>query len=145
MANVLKKALTLLVGNTEDLSYLKMPKISGRLAKKLTKRELIQMESEIGRELFGTIPKSHRREFFRLDKKTWIWYEEYKDETGKLQTSTTRYEIQDKGILKAQNGARYSYIEGQELANLALAIRMYYERVMRSVYRRDPSTGQLLS
>ena len=144
MANVLKKALTLLVGNTDDLSYLKLPKLTNRSEKKSTKRELIQLESEIGRELFGPIPKGHRREFFRLDKRTWIWYEEYKDATGKTESNTTRYEIQDKGILKAQNGARYSYIEGQELANLALAIRMYYERVMRGIYNRDPITGQRL-
>ncbi|HRJ06162.1 MAG TPA: hypothetical protein PK096_01175 [Candidatus Saccharibacteria bacterium] len=141
MANVLKKALTLLIGNTDDLAYLKLPKLSDRPAKKLTKRELIQMESEIGREIFGPIPKGHHREFFKLDKTTWIWYEEYKDQAGKLQTMTTRYEIQDNGILKAQNGARYSYIEGEELANLGKAVQLYYERVMRSVYNRDPGTG----
>lgn len=145
MANVLRKALTLLIGNTDDLSYLKFPKKSDRSLKKLTERELIQLESEIGRNLFGPIPKGHHREFFNLDKTTWIWYEEYKDSSGKIQSHTTRYEVQDKGILKAQDGARYTYIEGDELANLATAIKMYYERVMRNVYRRDPSTGQLLS
>lgn len=143
--SVLKKALTLLIGNTEDLSYLKMPKKSDRPLKKLTERELIQLESEIGRELFGPVPKGRRREFFNLDPTTWIWYEEFTDETGTPRTATTRYEIQEDHILKVQEGAKYSYLEGEELNNLLLAVRMYHERVMRGVYHRDPATGEKLS
>ncbi len=138
---VFKKALTLLIGNTEDISYLKMPK-GKRPLKKFSERELIQLESDIGRDLFGPIPKGHRREFFCLDESTCIWYESYKDATGKDIEATTRYEIQGDKILKAQAGARYSYLEGTELDNLLLAIGMYYERVMRGVYHRDPNTGQ---
>lgn len=139
--SVLKKALTLLVGNTDDLSYLRMPK--GKFeSKKLSERQLIQRESEIGRELFGPIPQGHQREFFCLDESTCIWYESYKDKDGKEVTSTTRYEIQGDRVLKAQEGARYSYLEGRELDNLLLAIRMYYERVMRGVYGQDPKTSQ---
>jgi hypothetical protein len=142
--SVLKRALTLLVGNTDELGYLRMPKGKQQL-KKLSERELIQLESKIGRELFGPVPKGHRREFFCLDEKTCIWYESYKDENGKLVESTTRYEIQGDKILKAQEGARYSYLEGSELNNLLLAIGMYYERVMRGVYKRDPQTGRSLA
>lgn len=138
--NVLKKTLTLLIGNTDDLSYLRIPKGKSSV-KKMSERELIQRESEIGRELFGPVPKGHQREFFCLDESTCIWYESYKDKDGKEVTSTTRYEIQGDKVLKAQEGARYSYLEGPELDNLLLAIRMYYERVMRSVYHRDPSSG----
>lgn len=141
--SVLKKALTLLVGNTEDLSYLKMPKYTTGL-KKLSERELIQLESDIGRELFGPVPQGHRREFFCLDEKTCIWYEEYKDKDGKQVSATTRYELQGDKVLKAQEGARYNYIEGSELNNLLMAINMYYERVMRSVYHRDPKSQQPL-
>ncbi len=135
--SVLRKALTLFVGNTDDLAYLKMPKLDGRPLKGLTERELIQLESEIGRELFGPVPKGHRREFFNLDPTTWIWYEEYLDADGKQHSTTTRYEVQESGVLKAQEGARYSYIEGDELQNLLLAVRMYHERVMRDVYKRS--------
>jgi hypothetical protein len=138
---VFKKALTLLVGNTDELAYLKMPKDKQSL-KKMSERELIQLESDIGRDLFGPIPRGHRREFFCLDEKTCIWYEEYEDAQGKPVTSTTRYEIQGDKVLKAQDAARYSYLEGTELNNLLLAIGMYYERVMRGVYNRDPRTGQ---
>ncbi len=134
--SVFKKALSLLVGNVDDLSYLKLPKGSG--GKKLrSERELIQMESKIGSELFGPIPNGHQREFFCLDEKTYIWYEAYKDADGKQIESTTRYELQGDKVLKAQAGARYSYIEGEELKNLSLAIEMYHARVMRDVYHKD--------
>ena len=143
MSSVFKKAVTLLTGIDDPTRYLRVPK--KRPLKKLTERELIQLESEIGKELFGPVPKNHRREFFNLDKDTWIWYEEYLDEKGNKKTATTRYEVQERGVLKAQEGARYSYIEGEELQNLVLAVQMYYEQVMRDIYKRDPHTGQKLA
>ncbi len=142
MASVFKKALSLITGVESPVDFLKVPK--GRPLKGMTERELIQLESEIGKQLFGEVPSNHRREFFNLDPHTWIWYEEYIDTAGKKQTTTTRYELQEKGVLKAQEGARYSYIEGEELDNLLLAIQMYYEQVTRKIYRRDPATGQKL-
>lgn len=142
--SVFTKVLTLLIGNTNDISYLKVPKTFGSF-KKLTERELIQRESSIGRELFGPIPAGGRREFFCLDEKTCMWYEEYKGDKGQTISHTTRYEIQGDKILKAQSGAKYSYLEGAELQNLLTAINLYYERVMRNVYRRDPDTGEALA
>ncbi len=146
MANVWAKAIKLLTGDDASLDYLKMPKISASLRplKPLTKRELLQLESEIGRKLFGTIPAGHTREFFNLDENTWIWHEDFMGPDGKKQASTIRYELQGDKILKVQEGARYSYLEGQELDNLLLAIQMYYEQVMRDVYKRDPRTGRKL-
>lgn len=142
MNNVLKKALTLITGEETTESLLKMPKL--RPLKGMTERELIQLESDIGRELFGPIPEGHRREFFNLDKNTWIWHEEYTNADGTPKVTTTRYEIQQNRILKAQDGTQYSYIDGQELQNLAVAVQMYYEKVMRGIYKRDPKTGQAL-
>jgi hypothetical protein len=142
LADWVKKTFELLVG-TEDLS---LPRFG--FAKKhprtITKRELIQLESEIGSKLFGPIPRGHRREFFNLDPDTWIWHEEWTDHSGKRRTSTTRYEIHDNGILKAQEGARYNFLEGQELENFTVATRLYYEQVARQVYDCDPQTGQPL-
>jgi hypothetical protein len=144
MPNVFKKALDLLVG-TDPAINLSMPK-KLRPFKQLSERELIQLESEIGAKLFGPIPASNRREFFCLDRSTWIWYEEWVDlETGKQKTATTRYEIHENGILKAQEGAHYSFLEGEELRNLTMAIQMYYEQVARKIYKRDPRTGQKLA
>ncbi len=146
MADILKKAFELLVGddNTSmSLPSLTLPKKS-RPLRKLSRRELIQLESEIGATLFGPIPKGHHRQFFNLDRTTWIWYEEWTDHLGKKRNSTTRYEVHPNGILKVQEGARYNFIEGQEFDNLVLATRLYYEKVAREIYKRDPQTGQTL-
>lgn len=108
---------------------------------KLTERELIQLESDIGARLFGAVPKDHRREFFNLDLSTWIWYDEWMDaQTGQRKSTTIRYEVHENGILKVQEAARYEFIEGQELDNFMAAIHLYYERVAREVYHADPST-----
>ncbi len=141
--SIFSKALSLLVGDPKDAISLKMPKV--RPFKKLTERELIQLESEVGGALFGPIPEGYHRKFFNLDPKTWIWYEESIDANGTKRSMTTRYEVQQKGILKAQDGANYSYLEGDELRNFGVAVQMYYEQVMRGIYERDPQTGQKLS
>lgn len=143
--SVLNKALGLLVGNDQVT-----PSNFGLLSKKkrplqeLTERELITLESEVGGQLFGPVQKGGRREFFNLDPKTWLWHEEWLDAAGKKQQSTIRYEVDDKGILKVSEGARYDYLQGAELDNFTVAIQMYYERVMREIYKRDPQTGQKL-
>lgn len=143
MSDLFKKALTLLTGDVGVQDFLKMPK--SRPLKKLTERELLRLESEIGSKLFGEIPAGHVREFFCLDATTWIWHEEWRDTNGSQQRSTIRYEVQGSKILKVQEGARYSFIEGQELENLALATRLYYEQVARGIYNVDPLTGQKIS
>lgn len=143
MSNVFKKAMALIIGDASSVN-LTVPK--DRPLKKFTERELLQLESEIGSKLFGEIPAGHRREFFCLDAKTWIWHEEWIDrDTKKHRQMTTRYEVNSKGILKVQEGARYSFLEGAELENLAIATRMYYEQVARGVYKVDPHTGQKLA
>lgn len=142
MPGILREAIKLLTGS-EQSSFVK-PKKS-RPLKKLTERELISLESEIGSTLFGPIATDSRREFFCLDKDTWIWYEEWTDtKTGKSKSLTTRYEIRDDKILKAQEGAQYSFLEGEELQNLLVSIQLYYEQVARDVYKRDPQTGRKL-
>lgn len=112
----------------------------------LTKRDLIRMESKIGAQIFGPVIAGHRREFFCLDDHTWIWYEEWIDPvTKKKQSVTTRYEIHDKGILKVQDGHPYHHVDGDELKNLINAIELYYERVVRHIYKHDPVTSQPLT
>lgn len=140
VTDIFSKAMRLLIGSgSPDFLGKRSRK---RPLKSLTKRELIQLESEIGAKLFGPVPKGGRREFFNLDAKNWIWYEEWKDTTGKAHSSTIRYEIQDQGVLKIQSGSKYEYITGKELDNLTLAAQIYHENVMRHIYKRDPRTGQ---
>lgn len=143
MKNLFKKAMHLITG-APSAPMLTMPK--NRPLKRFTERELLQLESEIGSKLFGEVPTGHRREFFCLDAKTWIWYEEWKNpKTGKLVNTTTRYEVHQKGVLKVQEGARYSFIEGEELDNLVAAATLYYEQVARHVYHIDPQTGRRIT
>lgn len=145
MNSVFKKALSLLTGQTvAETQSFKVPK--NRKFKHLTERKLLNLESEIGTELFGEVPAGVQRDFFCLDASTWIWHEESPDPvSGKIERVTTRYEVHSNGILKVQEGARYSYLEGAELANFVRATRIYYERVARQVYRRDPYNGQALA
>ena len=138
MGKMLRKLGTLITGNEPA------PRTSARRMPKLTRRDLIRMESKIGAQLFGAIPKGHRREFFCLDAHTWIWYEEW-TEKGKKQSATIRYEIHPNGILKVHDGKPYEVVEGQELRNLAMATRLYREYVIRDIYHRDYITGQPLS
>lgn len=112
---------------------------------KLTTRELIRMESQIGAKLFGPIPKGHRREFFCLDEHTWIWHEEWTDAQTKRQiVVTTRYEIRGDSIVKVQDTQPYQRVEGEELRNLVFAMQLYYEEVARGIYHYDPKTGRPL-
>jgi hypothetical protein len=57
-----------------------------------------------------------------------------------MRSTTVRYEVQEKGVLKVQEGARYSYLEGQELQNFMSAIQLYYSRVAREIYNTEPKT-----
>ena len=110
---------------------------------KLTERDLIDAESAIGRQLFGEIPAGRQRDFFCLDENTWVWHEEWK-EGRETKTQTVRYELRGDNIVKITGNGEYSSVRGAELANLMLAIKLYYEQVLRSVYKIDPTTGQPL-
>ncbi|HEX8390111.1 MAG TPA: hypothetical protein VF597_01690 [Candidatus Saccharimonadales bacterium] len=118
----------------------KLPNLS-----KLTDRQLIELEAEIGGRLFGPVAEGHKREFFCLDQNTWIWHEEWTDENNQRLVSSTRYEVHENGVLKAQDGKVYKFIEGEELRNLMVAVRLYYEAVARDIYRIDPQTGRPLT
>ena len=152
MPNLLQKTLNLLIGTEPSSQAMAthLPKTAAKTQKplkrpfqKLTERELIQLESDIGAQLFGTVPKGHRREFFNLDLSTWIWYDEWSDPiSNQRMNMTIRYEIHENGILKVQEGARYNFIEGQELENFMSAIHLYYERVARELYHTEPPRHQ---
>ena len=93
------------------------------------KRALLHYEARLGGELFGPIPKGHRREFFCLDEHTWVWHEEWIDEQGKRQVMTTRYDVRPQGILKSQGAHSYQKLTEQEAANLYQAVKLYEQRV----------------
>lgn len=138
MANFTRVLVKLITG-VEPVKQSTKLSMGSFLRHKLTERDLIRMESQIGGQLFGPVPAGHRREFFCLDSKTWIWHEEW-NENGQRQQLTTRYEIQPNGILKMQDGQPYSMVEGEELRNLAEATRLYREQVAEHVYHRNSQT-----
>jgi len=134
--------------DTQQLHHQRSKLLTKHLGRRrqVTRRELINRESEIGRELFGPIPKGMRREFFNLDPTTWIWHEEsINPKTKKKETRTVKYEVHKDHILKVEEGPRYTKMHGQELSNFTLATHMYYERTMREIYNRDPATGKKLA
>jgi hypothetical protein len=124
---------------------LKYPKnILGRLAVKRNSThfsnksvisQTIDRESAIGSRLFGVIPPNRERQFFMLDSKTWIWYEAWRDTSGKHQV-TTRYEIRGSAIYKTQNDLPATQLTGVELINFHSAVQQYYFRVAADVYNR---------
>lgn len=99
-------------------------------------REFIRKEAEMGGKLFGPVPEGVRREFFCLDERTWIWHEEWTDGEGKHHVVTTRYDIRPDGVLKAQDGQPYRYVEREEGKRLYKAARMYNYLAQTEIYGR---------
>ena len=92
-------------------------------------RAVLHYEARLGGELFGPIPKGHRREFFCLDRRTWVWHEEWIDEQGKRQVMTTRYDVRPQGILKSQGIHAHQKLSQQEAENFHHAVQQYGQRV----------------
>ncbi|HVV66825.1 MAG TPA: hypothetical protein VHB72_01985 [Candidatus Saccharimonadales bacterium] len=97
-------------------------------------RELLRIESKIGGQLFGPVPKGHRREFFCLDEYTWIWHEEWM-ENGKRKVVTTRYEVRPNDILKIQDGQVYQHLSENEARNFYRAVGLYSDHVIAEYNR----------
>ena len=144
MNTFFKKVVELFAGNDVRAPFHINRTRKPTVQPKLTDRDLLRMESQIGATLFGPIAAGHHREFFCLDESTWIWHEEWRDSSGKPQQLTTKYDIRDDGIWKTLPGPRYLKVEGEELQNFVLAARLYHERVMRQIYQRDPATEKKL-
>lgn len=98
-------------------------------------QDLMRREADLARDIFGPIPKGGRRDFFCLDKNTWVWYEEWIDESGRRKQLTTRYLVRPREILKSQNGGAYYRLSIEEAKNFAKATRAYRDKVATSLYR----------
>lgn len=95
---------------------------------------LIHYEAKIGGQLFGEVPKNARREFFLLDRHTWVWHEEWTDKAGH-HVVTTRYDVRPNGVFKSQGAHSYQALSAQEMSNLYSAASLYYQRVMPELQR----------
>ena len=96
-------------------------------------RKLLRHEGKIGGQLFGPTRPGGRREFFCLDERTWVWHEEWLDQTGQRQIKTTRYDVRPDVILKSQNG-HYQKISREEAHRLVEATKLYRDRVKAELY-----------
>jgi hypothetical protein len=97
------------------------------------RRDLIRREAKIGKEIFGPIQKGHDREFFRLDKQTWIWQETWID-NGSKKSKITKYMIRERDIVKSIDGSAYQKVSLKEAKHLESAIKIYVSRVKKYVY-----------
>lgn len=85
--------------------------------------------AKIGGTVFGPVSKDIRREFFCLDRHTWIWHEEWTDVHKVHHVRTTRYDIRPHGIFKAQDGQPYQPLTRGEALNLYRAVEAYNKAV----------------
>ena len=97
-------------------------------------RQLIQHEAKIGGRLFGPVAKGNRREFFCLDEHTWVWHEEWTDQSGRHHAVTTRYDVRPDGVLKAQDLQPYQYVSLDEARRLYKAVGLYNQEVDAELY-----------
>jgi hypothetical protein len=97
-------------------------------------RELIRKEAKLGGTLFGPVPANVRREFFCLDKNTWVWHEEWTDNQGQRRSITTRYDVRPDGVLKAQDGKPYTYIDIEEGKRLYKTVKLYRKLIGKELY-----------
>ena len=98
-------------------------------------RNLIRQEAIIGGKLFGPIKPGHRREFFCLDERTWVWHEEWTDAAKVKHIQTTRYDVRPDGIVKCQNNGPYMKTSLTEANHLLQAAELYQKRVSEELYR----------
>jgi hypothetical protein len=98
-------------------------------------RDLIRRESMIGKEIFGPVPAGGSREFFHLDKHTWVWVETWTDRASRTKkTRTTKYMIKPTEIIKSVNGSHYERVTLEEAKRFEHAVHIYVKRVQKEVY-----------
>ncbi len=98
-------------------------------------RNIIRYEAKVGGKLFGPVDKNRRREFFCLDRNTWVWHEEWSDERARHQSVTTRYDVRPNGIFKIQGDQPHRRLTSDELTNFYQAVNLYYDRVSNELKR----------
>ena len=96
-------------------------------------QDLLRREAEIGGKMFGEIPKGSNRQFFQLEKHTWVWVEQWTIR-GQRNTRTTKYLIKPTELLKSVNGGHYERATLQETRHFASAVELYVESVDDILY-----------
>lgn len=98
-------------------------------------RSLLRHLAKLGGSVFGPVQKGVRREFFCLDARTWVWHEEWYDQSGQHHAVTTRYDIRTNGILKSQGVNSYQRLTVQEERNFRAAVDIYGQKAISEIQR----------
>lgn len=104
---------------------------------RITRRDLLDLESQLGASIFGAPSNGETRRFFNLDDNTWMWYEEKIDASGKKSETSVRYEITPDKVIKIEPGPYYKAIEGKELENFHRAVHAYHRIVLSRIYGKS--------
>lgn len=135
----LNKVLSFIIGKPVGKQQPIPPHQLSAHKRALRRRNLIRREAKIGATVLGPVPIGHQREFFCLDKYTWVWSEQWFNETTQTnEHMVVRYEFQPRGVLKTVNDIPRGYVQGKELKNLVEAIKTYGNRVAMEVYGQAP-------
>ncbi len=127
--------MTELLDRSQAIVTLRTTKAQQQAATGVTVRSLLQDESRLGARIFGAVKTKEERSFFCLDHDTWIWYEAWFDPAQRRTVNqTTRYELNQKGVLKFRQGANYQYLDGAELENFVNATKAYYNVIKAHIY-----------
>lgn len=97
-------------------------------------QDLMRKELAVTKGIFGPLKPGTKRDFFCLDKHTWVWYEEWTADDGQRKHMTTRYMVRPSEIVKSLNGGPYQRLTAQEARNLKAAAQTYTERVNKHLY-----------
>jgi hypothetical protein len=101
-------------------------------------KQLIEIESEIGGQVFGPSRPDEERRFYCLDERTWVYQNNYVDLIdGNKKQMVIRYELHPNGVLKVINSKSHSMVQDDEAERLIEAIKLYYKLVMTKVYGRS--------
>ena len=131
-----RKTTTQIKRAYQSLKRLRLPLASKR-RRKLTRQELINLESEIGRVIFGNAGVRVRREFFYHGRNLWMFYEEF---PGR-EPLTITLEVRDTEILKILPDRSSFVLEGAELENFLAAARTYAVLVKSYIYGKESKRG----
>lgn len=96
-------------------------------------RSILEKEAEIGGRLFGEVLPGNKRNFFCLDRHTWVWHEEWFDNSNQKQILTTYYHVRPNVILKSYGDQNYKPLEQKELNNFLKATQLYLDIVPNEI------------
>lgn len=119
----------------QTLKKLRLPALGKkRQSRKPTRQGLINLESELGRAVFGATANGVRREFFYHGKNLWIYHEQKNDDDP----VTITYEVRDDDVLKILPDRTSVAVSGVELRNFLAAARTYFILVQTYLYGEEP-------